>query len=132
MPKRLTDAERERIVALREEKGWTYAAIAAELGISCGAVQWVCLRAGADSPVGNPKLSPVPTRAKRIRRGGHVVRPFTAGEDAQLLDLEARGKGVTEIARILGRRHNSVAGRLATLARRAARAEDAPWWKREA
>jgi hypothetical protein len=53
------------------------------------------------------------------------VRRFTAEEDALLLQMEANGARYCEMCRALGRRHNSIIGRLATLARRDARAEDA-------
>ncbi|WP_339543485.1 hypothetical protein, partial [Pseudomonas sp. JAI120] len=56
-------------------------------------------------------------------RGGHIVRPFSAADDALLLTLEAQGINIAEIARRISRKPNSVKGRLMTLARRDARAE---------
>ena len=60
-----------------------------------------------------------------VRRGDHIVRRFTEKEDALLLELEAQNLNYSEIARRLDRRRNSIVGRLATLARREARAEAA-------
>ena len=61
--------------------------------------------------------------AKVAFRGGHVVRRFTAFEDAEILRLAAEGVSRNRIAKQLGRRHNSIIGRLMTLARHDALAE---------
>ena len=93
--------------------------------LSTSAISWHCLRLGADLPP--EKRQRMPTRTTPVRRGGYLVRPFTPAEDERLLDLSAEGKRICEIARAFGgtRQHNSIIGRLMTLARREARAEDA-------
>ncbi|MFD1034123.1 hypothetical protein ACFQ15_05610 [Sphingomonas hankookensis] len=90
--------------------------------ISASAVGWQCLRVGADAPIA--KRNPLSTRSDVYRRGGHVIRPFTPDEDARLRDLEAQGLKTRQMADQLGRRENSIRGRLMTLARHDARAED--------
>lgn len=56
-------------------------------------------------------------------RGNHVVRRFTPEEDAQLIELAAEGLGPTEIGKRMGRGHNTIMGRLFTIARPDARNE---------
>ena len=115
--RRLTPEDIGRICEMREN-GRTYAAIAKALECSVGAVKWQCLRNGADSP----RTYRSPAAPRDFQRGGRLVRHYTAEEDARLLALEAEGLGVCEIGRRLQRRHNSVVGRLATLARAQERA----------
>lgn len=59
-------------------------------------------------------------------RGNHLVRPFTPDEDARLLELDHQGLTPTEIGRAMGRKQNSIRGRMLTLGRQASRAEDRP------
>jgi len=102
------------------EAGSTYAAIAKRLEMSQGAVYWHCLRLGADSPKAPPKTNVGPSL---VKRGNHVVRRFSPEEDEKILRLSGEGVSLSEISRSLGRKHNSVKGRLMTLARRDERAE---------
>lgn len=114
---RLTDAQKLTITELRETEGWSYDRIAKQVGMSSGSVAWYCLKEAIESP--NPRqLSDVPVVPVVVRRGGHQVRSFTQDEGVRLLELEATGMRIGAIARTLGRRWNSVRGRLMTLARR--------------
>lgn len=117
----LTAEELDRIADLRERR-LTEAAIAAKIGCSLGSVSWALLKLGIDINADRP-LPPVPTAPVVAQRGDHVVRRFTQAEDEQLLALEADGLSVYAISQRLGRRNNSVLGRLRTLARREARLE---------
>lgn len=122
MPRaRLSEDELERVAALRE-RGLSYGQIARKIGCSEGSVGWALLKLGIDIHQDKP-LKPVPVSAAPIKRGKHLVRPFTQDEDARLLALEATGMKTHAIARSLGRRNNSVIGRMRTLARRQAREE---------
>lgn len=121
--RRFTDEQREQM-ANRREAGETLETIAQAFGCSASNVYWTCLALGADKP----NAKPLPTTVLGpmvVQRKNGVVRRFTAEEHARLLALEAQGKGDTEIGKALGRRANSVRGRLMTLARRDARAEAA-------
>jgi hypothetical protein len=123
---------RDQVDAICEmrERGYSTARIRRVLAregveISKGAVDWRCLRAGADLP---PERRP---RTHSLRpgetywRGDRPFRTFSPEEDARLLALEREGLRKAEIGRRLGRRPHSVTARLATLARREARREDA-------
>jgi IS30 family transposase len=101
--------------------GRSYGQIAQRLGKSPGAVSWICLRHGIESPV--PHGQRGMTRSRPFMRGDREVRPFSVEDDAQLLQLEACGTSTAEIARVLGRNPSAVTGRLMVLARRDARAE---------
>jgi len=114
-------ARRETIAELRGEKGWSYARIARRLGCSKATVSWYCLIDGVEKPGVPPKLSRF-SGPLTVRRGSHVVRRFSAAEDARLLELEASGLKLGEIGRRLGRRRNTILARLATLARHDERA----------
>jgi DNA-directed RNA polymerase specialized sigma24 family protein len=116
----LTIEQREAIADLRGERGWTIDKIAEHLGVSHGAVSYRCLidgieRAGHSFP--KPSTGPLV-----VTRGAFQVRRFTPDEDDRLIGLEAEGLSHAAIGRRLGRRANSVKGRLATLARRDERA----------
>jgi DNA-binding CsgD family transcriptional regulator len=117
----LSADEIERIIEMRERR-MSSRAIAVEIGCHEGSVDWALLREGVDIHQDRP-LPPVPTQPVVMARGGHQVRRFTADEDRLLLLLEAGGCNPCQIARQLGRRHNSVVGQLRSLARRDARAE---------
>ncbi|NIJ07200.1 hypothetical protein FHS31_000796 [Sphingomonas vulcanisoli] len=121
----LSDTQIDEAAALRE-KGWSLARIAQRfeargLKVSQSAIAWQLLRVGADLPA--HRRGPIPA-PRHCMRSGYPVRHFTPEEDAQLLALEAEGRRNGEIAKALGRRENSIRGRLMTLARRQARAED--------
>lgn len=120
---RLTDEQHDRMIHLRERR-WSAARIAAAIGCSEGTVSWYFLIQGVDIHSDRP-LPPIPTEPVVCFRGDYSVRRFTAAEDAELLRLEATGINPHQIALALGRKRNSVIGRLATLARRDARAEAA-------
>lgn len=118
----LTEAQLERIAELTEDGRYTVARIARMVGCSEGSVGWAQLKLGVDRHPTKP-LPPVPTEPVVARRGEHVVRRYTQAEDAELLRLEAQGLPAYRIGKRLGRRANSIVGRLRTLARREARAE---------
>lgn len=115
----LSDAQLEEMANLREA-GMTHKAIAdhftrAGTPIKPGAIAWQCLRLGV-----------VPhsyTSATLGRDCGAQGRPFTAEEDARLLDLAAQGESRQAIARAIGRKASSITARIYTLARRDAIAE---------
>ena len=120
--RKYSDEQIDRAVEFREA-GRSAVEIAAEIGMSRGAVDYYCLKFGA-APEGKPR--PAPTTAWRpAKRGKHFVRPFSPEEDNLLLEMEAEGATIGQMARALDRRHNSISGRLMTLARRDAWAEEA-------
>ena len=121
--RKLTEAQIALACEMRE-RGRSCASIAIRLGVSEGAISWRMLERGAEPPKPG-RLDPVPTEETSVRRGAHVVRRFTRDEDARLLALNAQGLSPQAIGHRLGRRHNSIKGRLMTLARREARAEAA-------
>jgi IS30 family transposase len=114
---RLTDAQLNTIVTMREN-GATYEEIGKAVSRSADAIHWHCMKLGADSPRSRWRSWDTVQGPMVVRRGNHVVRRFTPEEDEKLLRLEAQGLPVIEIARQLGRRHNSITGRLMALARR--------------
>jgi hypothetical protein len=123
MPKHIVE-----FMCEQREAGRSCAAIARAVrsmfGHHCSesAVQWNCLREGADPPNAKP-LKPNVSGPVVIRRGDHQVRHFTPEEDALLLQLKADQVCHAEIGRRLNRRGNSIVGRLLTLARHEARRE---------
>lgn len=116
----LTDDQLDQIAEWREA-GKTYKWIALRIGCSPGLVRWNCLKLGADDPKG-PSRAPS-NQPMITMRGGHVVRRFTEAEDAELLRLAEAGERNSVICRALGRRNNSVKGRLLTLAMNQSRRE---------
>ena len=122
MPARkYSDALLDEAARLREA-GLSLAAIGTRLNMHRSAVQYHCLRLGADSPDAACKVPPASSPVE-YNRNGHVVKRFTEEEDALLLRLEARGMSVKGIARQMNRRWNSIQGRLMILARHEARRE---------
>ena len=115
--RRFSDADFDVIAEMRE-RGLSYQQIARKFGCSAKAISWHCLRLGADPPKPAPLRLNYHLEHPTMKRGNHVVRAFTPDEDRRLLELEADGRSITEIGRTLGRRWNSVRGRLMTLARR--------------
>jgi DNA-binding NarL/FixJ family response regulator len=105
------------------EQGKTYGQIARAIKCSDSAVSWHCLRLGAESPKSKHQSWSGIKGPVLMKRGEFVVRRFTPEDDERLLQLEASGLRICEIARQLKRRHNSVKGRLMTLARRDERRE---------
>lgn len=121
----LTDEQVETMIELREG-GATLPQIQRRFAatgtvVSIGSIAWQCLRVGADLPATKRHVAgnPLP-----YRRGGRAVRPFTGEDDRILRELDHRGERVSVIARRLNRRPNSIRGRLLTLARHEARAEE--------
>lgn len=123
----LSDGQLDEMCELRE-RGWGIDRIAqyftdAGTPISANAVNWQCMRLGADVP---QRLRGKHTQPSApYQRGGHIVRPYTPDEDALLRVLEMQGFSIAVIARRLGRQGNSIRGRLYTLARIDARQEEA-------
>jgi hypothetical protein len=103
------------------ERGEPPRRVAERFGVSLGTVNWTCLRLGADRPAKHRGKTPRP--AGTMRRGNHTVRNFTPDEDEIILSMRASGHRIVEIAQATGRKHNSIVGRLLTLARHEARAE---------
>lgn len=93
------------------------------VAVSSGSISWACLTHGADLPAERRRPDLAATPGTVAQRGDHVVRTFTPDEDRRLLDLDLAGLTCSEIARQLGRKPNSIRGRMATLARRDARAD---------
>lgn len=121
--RKYTDEQLTEAASLREI-GMSHAAIARRLGMSHGAVCWHCLRLGADSPNTRGKL-PVARGPMTCTRSGYSVRKFTPEEDATIQRMDMDGATTAAIARALGRPWNSTRGRQMTLARHAARREEA-------
>lgn len=111
----LSPAEKEQIFDLRE-LGWSLARIARKVGCSEGSVSWHCLQAGIDKPGAKP-IDKTIRGPLVVKRGAFNIRRFTPEEDQQIVALRIQGLTLAEIGRIIGRRHNSIVGRLATLAR---------------
>lgn len=108
----LTDAQIERMAEMRE-RGLSCGDIAAYFTrngtpISDRTIRWQCLRVGAYKPGPAHKL----TGRHAWGRG----RPFTPQEDARLLTMRQAGERIGTIAKALDRPHNSIIGRLLTLA----------------
>lgn len=120
--RKYTEDQIDRAVTLRED-GRTLQQIEQETGVHRCVVSHYCLRLGADLPAGMRGASPNPQRPP-YRRGRHIVRPFSPEDDARILEMANQGLTRAEIARAMGRKRNSIEGRLLTLARHDARAED--------
>ena len=115
MPARKYDDELIDRVAEMRERGLSYGQIALKTGMRDSSVAWHCLRLGIVSP----RVLPIRDFEGQTEvRGNHVVRRFTREEDERLLELEAAGQRICDIAKDLKRPRNSVQGRLMTLARR--------------
>lgn len=122
MGKPIINEEKLEKIAEMRERGVSCAAIGKTIGMSRGAVNWHCLKEGIEPP--NPQdLKAHNPGPAVVKRGNHVVRRFTEEEDQRLLAMEAQGLKRCEMARALGRKGNSITGRLMTLARRDERAE---------
>lgn len=122
MGKRIfTDQDYATIAEMRE-KGKSYRQIAAKFGCSDKAISWHCLRLCVDPPKPRPLRLNYHLEQPVMKRGNHIVRAFTPDEDRKIVELDLAGKTTTEIGRALGRKWNSVKGRMMTLARRDERA----------
>ncbi len=132
--RKLTDEQLEKAIAWREA-GCSSQWIAEQLGgvVSSSALDWHFLKHGVESPntaAGQHSANRLVGRNQPgsvVQRGNHVVRRFTPEEDRHLLQLAEQGVSNSEIGRRLvpPRKPNVVLGRLLTLARREARAEEA-------
>lgn len=116
----LTDAQVEEMAALREA-GYSCERLARRFGVSPKTVRWQCLRVGADHPEGHKRTAP--RRLEPNVRNGRLVRPFSGDEDARLVEMKLEGLNNSEIGRRLGRKPNSILGRLMTIAMNADRDE---------
>lgn len=115
--KPLTAEEIERATAMRE-RGDKVSAIARALKVSAGALRWRFLADGVEAPKLTRLRPEEYIHRRRYRRGMFDVRAFTPQEDAQLQTLALAHPGkYALIGRELGRRSNSIRGRLMTLAR---------------
>ena len=122
MPKRkmLTETEQAHIGELREA-GWTFRMIAREIGCSKSSVNWCCTKLGIVR-----KRSALGARGPAlVFRSGRPVRRFSADEDARILAQRCAGARYSDLARELDRPVNSIIGRLYTLGRHQAAAEQA-------
>lgn len=113
---RLTEKQGQEIAQLREERGWSYRRIALRYGVSTSAVHHQCLRRGAVSPT--PRAPRRVGPLEMVGRDGRTLRRFTQAEDERLLQLEAEGLGLQQIAEHLGRHRSSIRVRLLALALR--------------
>ena len=104
-----TPAQRDIIVDLRERHGWSIKRIANYTGLTPGTVQYWVNRLGA-WPEG--RKPPRQSRTRPYLRNGRLVRPFTADEDAKILEMRRQGESLSAIGRCIGRPHNSVLMRL--------------------
>jgi DNA-directed RNA polymerase specialized sigma24 family protein len=124
---KISDDQLDRL-AYHRERGVSIAAIAKRYGLSVGNLRWHFLISGVDPERAGPPPRPIPESpvVQTFERHGRRVemRRYTVAEDALLLELEGQGLKYGHIARRLGRKRNSIVGRLATLARRAARTEE--------
>lgn len=95
--------------------------IGKRMGRSVGAISWHCLINGVERFDG-AKGYPPSTTGRDYNRNGRPVRAYTPDEDTTLLEMAKSGIGYGVIAKRIGRRHSSIQGRLAILARREERA----------
>jgi hypothetical protein len=91
--------------------------------VSIGTVAYHFLKEGIEPPKIVYQSKKSPDRPVIMQRGTHQVRLFTTDEDKRLLDMSMQGMSISEMSRALGRRHNSIKGRLMCLARRDERME---------
>ena len=117
--KNLTQAEKDELFRLRSERGLSYTQIARKMGISVGSVTYHTLVHGIEKPGSCPFRNRIkPPETYTYMRNGKPVRGFTPEEDEILIKMSKAGAKYSEMGDRLGRRHNSVAARLATLARK--------------
>lgn len=106
-------------IATMREAGAQFQAIEQATGIHRKTCEYHAVRLGALPPAGARRCP----RPARYSRAGAVVRGFTELEDQQITAWSIDGVSLKEMGRRLGRKHNSILGRLRTLARREALAE---------
>lgn len=122
MTRKSHDWDKEKLDEIADlvEAGHTLREIADRFGASVGAVSWQVLRMG----VVGPRTKRAPSQGSSYVRGGRAVRSYTDEDDRLILSLESEGLSAFQIAKRIGRGHSSVLGRLATLARRDAIADE--------
>lgn len=108
-------AEEKIDIAEKREKGWGLEMLAKEFKCTTGSISWCCLMQGVTAP--GAKDRKPQARPKEYMRNGKLVRTFTPEEDTLIEGMSMAGKTITEIQTATGRRHNSIVGRLATLAK---------------
>lgn len=117
MTKRLlSKAQIDRIVELREV-GKTMEQIARLVGCSASTCNWHCTTHGVVSPKHGGKFLGRRLGPDVVKRGDHVIRRFSEEEDKLIEVMRIAGHGPSAIGKAVGRRCNSIIGRLATLAR---------------
>ncbi|WP_158669946.1 helix-turn-helix domain-containing protein [Bradyrhizobium guangdongense] len=105
--------KRAEVIADMRGRSMTQRAIAAELGISPGAVYYICVRYGIDDGCrGRAQV-----RHPVARRGRTTVRRFTEMEDETIVTMSLAGAKNVAIARALGRKPHSVLVRQMIIAR---------------
>lgn len=117
MPRaKLTQQQLDQAIVERE-RGRSCATIAKRFGVSRGAINYQCLKAGAVSP--NQRRTPTPIEASSfVGRDGRTFRTFTQEDDDRLLQLRLAGMKPSQIAREMGRGNTSIRMRLLLLAAR--------------
>jgi hypothetical protein len=104
---KLTPAQIDEIVRLREERGMSSTFIASRFNVSTSTVNYQLLRNGVD-----------PWDPERF--SGHAnAGAFTPDEDARMLELGAAGLSPYQISKVIGRPKTSVLIRILTLEVRA-------------
>lgn len=118
MPRARLSADDIAIIVELRENGWSVPRIARKFCVSRGAIDYHCLKHGAEPPKTLTRPAALLNGPQVIFRNGRPVRRFTEDEDRKLLQMEEAGASLSEIGRHLGRKHNVVSARLMTLARR--------------
>lgn len=114
MPKYVTPEQLRRIVELRDRR-WTVQAIAEDIGRTVATVNYHLLKMGHE--VSKPMPLPTRRRAVPVQRKGRTVRPFTAAEDRQLLEMAGRQTSYSDMGRSLNRKPHCCSDRLRRLYR---------------
>lgn len=115
----ITPELREKVFELREGGAFLHE-IDAALGLQPQTAARLCQKEGVEHPTRRPRFCQ-PGRPA-YPRGKHLVRPFTAAEDAMIERMRVEGASYAAIGRacIPPRGHSAILRRLNTLARRAA------------
>lgn len=118
MPSRrnLTPEEKSEIIALRQ-KGWSLEGLAEKFNCHVGSVSWCCLMNGVSAPGAQRKPIDNSRLEQEYRRNGKPVRRFSPEEDKLIREMRERGESIASTYRATKRRHNSIIGRLCSLAR---------------
>jgi hypothetical protein len=98
----------------KREAGWSTTRIGAALGVSCGAINYQCLKNGAISPRQRRQETPQ-ERIVYTGKDGRTFRTFTPAEDAQLLGYAREGRKPPEVAKLMNRGRTSIIMRLMLL-----------------